>query len=322
MEKYRYDKGQEVQRMKKPVLLVMAAGMGSRYGGLKQMDPITETGEIIMDFSLYDAMMAGFEKAVFIIRKEIEEDMKELLVPRAGKYMDIEFVCQRTEDMPGVDAPVPAARTKPWGTAHAIMSARKAVDSSFAVINADDYYGPSAFNLIYDQLSKAETRNGVYDFSMVSYLVKNTLTENGTVARGQCFVDDSGYLTDIVERLQIKRERDAIVYLNEEENTWIPIPEDTPVSMNLWGYTREMMDELAARFPVFYEEARQGDLSKAEYQIPGVTDQLIKEGKASVKVLSSPDRWFGVTYREDKETVTNALQSMKDKGLYPEKLWK
>lgn len=310
--------------MSKPVLLVMAAGMGSRYGGLKQIDKITDAGEIIMDFSLYDAMMAGFEKAVFVIREELEDNFKELLIPRAGEYMDIDFAYQKVTDMPGVDSPDIGERKKPWGTAHAIMSARNKIDGPFAVINADDYYGPSAFPIIYDHLLNAETRDGKYDFTMVSYLVKNTLTENGTVARGQCYVDDKGYLSDIVERLQIKRDGEDVVYLDDEDGSekWITMPEDTPVSMNLWGYTKEMMDELADRFPAFYEEAKKGDISKAEYQIPGVTDQLIREGKAAVKVLSSPDRWYGVTYKEDKETVANALQSMKDKGLYPEKLWK
>lgn len=308
--------------MSKPVLLVMAAGMGSRYGGLKQMDPMTAEGELIIDFSLYDAWMAGFSKAIFVIRKELEKEFRKLLAPRAGKYLEIEFVYQEQSDLPGVSHPERMERSKPWGTAHAIMSARNRITGPFAVINADDYYGPSAFPMMYDFLSREERRDGTYPFAMVGYRVENTLTEHGTVARGQCFVDQDGNLSNIVERLQIKRDGGRVVYLEENGMTWTPIPADTPVSMNLWGYTRDMMDELVARFPAFYEEARQGDLAKAEYQIPGVTDQLIREKKATVKVLASPDRWYGVTYQEDKATVAGALQSMKDKGLYPEKLWK
>lgn len=307
--------------MTKPVLLVMAAGMGSRYGGLKQMDPITDKGEIIIDFSLYDAMMAGFEKAVFIIREELEEDFRQLIMPKAGKYMDVEFVYQKIEDMPGITQEVPPDRKKPWGTAHAIMSARDVITGPFAVINADDYYGPWAFSAIYEYLSKAENKDGVYDFCMVSYMVKNTLTEHGTVARGVCQVNQKGQLVDIVERLQIKRQDEKIVYLEEDEKTWSAITEDTPVSMNLWGFTGDMMGELEKGFADFFENAKNINMKKAEYQIPGETDKLIKEGKASVQVLASPDRWFGVTYKDDKPVVMDALQAMKDKGLYPEKLF-
>lgn len=307
--------------MTKPVLLVMAAGMGSRYGGLKQMDPITDKGEIIIDFSLYDAMMAGFEKAVFIIREELEEDFRQLIMPKAGKYMDVEFVYQKIEDMPGITQEVPPDRKKPWGTAHAIMSARDVITGPFAVINADDYYGPWAFSAIYEYLSKAENKDGVYDFCMVSYMVKNTLTEHGTVARGVCQVNQKGQLVDIVERLQIKRQDEKIVYLEEDEKTWTAITEDTPVSMNLWGFTGDMMGELEKGFADFFENAKNINMEKAEYQIPEETDKLIKEGKASVQVLASPDRWFGVTYKDDKPVVMDALQAMKDKGLYPEKLF-
>lgn len=235
--------------------------------------------------------------------------------------MDVEFVYQKIEDMPGITQEVPPDRKKPWGTAHAIMSARDVITGPFAVINADDYYGPWAFSAIYEYLSKAENKDGVYDFCMVSYMVKNTLTEHGTVARGVCQVNQKGQLVDIVERLQIKRQDEKIVYLEEDEKTWSAITEDTPVSMNLWGFTGDMMGELEKGFADFFENVKNINMEKAEYQIPGETDKLIKEGKASVQVLASPDRWFGVTYKDDKPVVMDALQAMKDKGLYPEKLF-
>lgn len=303
--------------MKEPVLVIMAAGMGSRYGGLKQIDPVTDKGEIILDFSLYDAVMAGFKKAVFVIKEENLEAFKELIDNRAGKYIKTEYAFQKLEDMPkGYE--IPEGRVKPWGTGHAIMSARKFVDGPFAVINADDYYGPGAFQSIYDFLSKVDEKG---KFTMVSYMLKNTVTENGHVARGICGVDENGFLSDIVERTKIMRVDGQISY-TEDEKTWEPLDEETLVSMNFWGYTGEMMDELVSRFPKFLDEALSSNPQKAEYLIPKVTDELIKEGKATCKVLTSKDRWYGVTYKEDKESVMNALQSMKDKGLYPEVLWK
>lgn len=302
--------------MKEPVLVVMAAGMGSRYGGLKQIDPVTDKGEIILDFSLYDAYMAGFKKVVFVIKEENLDDFKALVDNKAGKYMDVSYAFQKLDDLPdGYE--VPEGRVKPWGTGHAIMTARNYVDGPFAVINADDYYGPGAFQSIYDFLSGV-TEKG--QFTMVSYLLKNTITENGHVARGVCSVDENGYLADIVERTKIMRVDGKIAY-TEDEKTWIELSEDTPVSMNFWGYTGEMMDELVNRFAGFLDEALKTNPEKAEYFIPKVTDELIKEGKATCKVLTSKDRWYGVTYKEDKQIVMDALQSLKDKGLYPEVLW-
>lgn len=302
--------------MKEPVLVVMAAGMGSRYGGLKQIDPVTDKGEIILDFSLYDAYMAGFKKVVFVIKEENLDDFKALVDNKAGKYMDVSYAFQKLDDLPdGYE--VPEGRVKPWGTGHAIMTARNYVDGPFAVINADDYYGPGAFQSIYDFLSGV-TEKG--QFTMVSYLLKNTITENGHVARGVCSVDENGYLADIVERTKIMRVDGKIAY-TEDEKTWTELSEDTPVSMNFWGYTGEMMDELVNRFAGFLDEALKTNPEKAEYFIPKVTDELIKEGKATCKVLTSKDRWYGVTYKEDKHIVMDALQSLKDKGLYPEVLW-
>ena len=302
--------------MKEPVLVVMAAGMGSRYGGLKQIDPVTDKGEIILDFSLYDAYMAGFKKVVFVIKEENIDDFKALVDNKAGKYMDVSYAFQKLDDLPdGYE--VPEGRVKPWGTGHAIMTARNYVDGPFAVINADDYYGPGAFQSIYDFLSGV-TEKG--QFTMVSYLLKNTITENGHVARGVCSVDENGYLADIVERTKIMRVDGKIAYTEDEKN-WIELSENTPVSMNFWGYTGEMMDELVNRFAGFLDEALKTNPEKAEYFIPKVTDELIKEGKATCKVLTSKDRWYGVTYKEDKQIVMDALQSLKDKGLYPEVLW-
>lgn len=302
--------------MKEPVLVVMAAGMGSRYGGLKQIDPVTDKGEIILDFSLYDAMMAGFKKVVFVIKEENLEDFKALVDDKAGKHMEVVYAFQKLDDLPA-GYEVPAGRVKPWGTGHAIMTARKYVDGPFAVINADDYYGPGAFQSIYDFLSGVTDKG---QFTMVSYLLKNTITENGHVARGVCSVDENGYLADIVERTKIMRVDGKIAYTEDEKN-WNELAEDTPVSMNFWGYTGEMMDELVNRFAGFLDEALKTNPEKAEYFIPKVTDELIKEGKATCKVLTSRDRWYGVTYKEDKQVVMDALQSLKDKGMYPDVLW-
>lgn len=306
--------------MKEPALIIMAAGMGSRYGGLKQIDPVTTEGEIIMDFSLYDAMMAGFKKVIFVIKKEMEKDFRELIEPRAGKYMEVQFAYQELDDLPK-GYRVPKDRVKPWGTAHAIMSCRDLINSPFVVINADDYYGPGAFHSMYDYLSK-DLEGNTYDFAMVSYQLKNTITENGHVARGVCDVSKEGYLRHIVERTKIMRVDGKIAYTENDGASWTELPEETPVSMNFWGYSEGMMAELVSRFPSFLDDALANNPEKGEYLIPAVTDQLIQEGRATVTVLSSADKWYGVTYKEDKEFVMASLQSLKDKGLYPDKLWK
>ena len=302
----------------------MAAGMGSRFGGLKQITPVTENGEIILDFSLYDAMMAGFEKAVFIIKKENEQAFRQLLADRAGKYMDLAFVYQELDDLPAGYA-VPAGREKPWGTAHAVMAARKAVDGPMAVINADDFYGPGAFQSIYSFLEKAAD-DEKYHYCMVGYNVENTLTENGYVSRGVCETDERGMLTSITERTKICWQEAAgahrIVFTEDDGLTWQELARGTVVSMNFWGFTPSMLREMESRFPAFLDKALAENPLKGEYFLPGVVDQLISEGKADVKVLNSADRWYGVTYKEDLDSVKAALQSMKDKGEYPEVLWK
>lgn len=306
--------------MKKPILIIMAAGMGSRYGGLKQIDPISDQGEIILDFSLYDAHMAGFEKAVFIIKKENEADFRALIDEKAGKYMEVEYAFQQLDDIPA-GYTVPEGRVKPWGTCHAVLSARHLIEGPFAVINADDYYGPGAFASIYDYLEQAQD-DEKYRYCMVGYQLENTLTENGHVARGICQVSDKGYLEDIVERTKIMRRGGAAAYTEDDGESWHELDEGTTVSMNFWGFTLSFVREMEARFPAFLDKALAENPLKGEYFLPGVVDQLIKEQKASVRVLTSHDKWYGVTYKEDKESVVDALQSMKDKGLYPEKLWK
>lgn len=306
--------------MNKPVLVIMAAGMGSRYGGLKQIDPISDKGEIILDFSLYDAMMAGFEKIIFIIKKENEEDFRRLIDQRAGKYMKVEYAFQELTDIPQ-GYQVPAERVKPWGTCHAVLSARKLIDGPFAVINADDYYGPGAFQIIYDYLDQAKD-DGKYRYCMVGYNLEKTLTENGHVARGVCKVGENGQLLDIVERTKIMYRDGGIAFTEDDGVTWQALEEGTTVSMNFWGFTESFVREMEERFPAFLDKALVENPLKGEYFLPGVVDQLIKEDKATVKVLHSHDKWYGVTYKEDKQSVVDALQSMKDKGLYPEKLWK
>ncbi|MBR4861014.1 MAG: nucleotidyltransferase [Firmicutes bacterium] len=311
--------------MREPVLVIMAAGMGSRFGGLKQIEPVGSGGEIILDFSLYDAMMAGFKKAVFIIKRENEADFRALIDERAGKYMEIEYAFQDITDIPA-GYEVPEGRVKPWGTGHAVMAARHAVDGSFVVINADDYYGPGAFQSIYEFLENAEDdADGKYHYAMVGYQVENTMTENGHVSRGVCQTSADGKLTEITERTKIQWQDGNIVFEDADAadgSGWTQLEPGTTVSMNFWGFTPSMLREMEARFPAFLDQALAENPMKGEYFLPGVVDQLIQEGKADVRVLKSLDRWYGVTYKEDKESVVDAIQSMKDKGEYPDKLWK
>lgn len=297
----------------------MAAGMGSRYGGLKQIDPIDSQGHIIMDFSIYDAVKAGFEKVVFIIKKENEADFKERIGDRIAEQVQVEYVFQELGNLPEGYA-VPEGRVKPWGTGHAVLSALPVIDGPFAVINADDYYGQQAFQLIYDYLTTHE--DGVkYQYTMVGYLLKNTLTENGHVARGICETDADGKLTGITERTRIEKHEDGPAYTEDDGATWTGLPEDTVVSMNMWGFTNSMLKELDARFAAFLKENLSKNPQKCEYFLPFVVDELIREGKAEVNVLKSHDRWYGVTYKEDKPMVVKAIQGLKDAGLYPQKLW-
>lgn len=305
---------------KEPTLVIMAAGMGSRYGGLKQVDTITDTDEIIVDFSLYDAMLAGFDRAIFIIREEHRDLFREVIDERAGRFMKIEYAYQKIDDIPQGVA-VPEDRKKPWGTAHAVLSCRDMIDGPFAVINADDYYGPDGFAAIYEYLTTHEDGEK-QEYCMVGYKLENTVTENGTVSRGVCTIDENGNLADVTERTKIKEVDGRISYTEDEGETWIPLPDGTIVSMNFWGFTAGMMNELKDGMDEFFETKFISDPVKSECYLPAVADNLIKTGKANVKVLNSSDAWYGITYPEDKEDVKNALESMKDKGLYPPKLWK
>ena len=305
---------------KEPILVIMAAGMGSRFGGLKQIEPVSDKGEIILDFSLYDAVMAGFKKVIFVIKRENEEDFRKLIDNGAGKYIDVEYAFQELTDLPQ-GYQVPEGRVKPWGTAHAVLAARHLADGPIAVINADDYYGPGAFQSIYNFLENAEDGEK-YQYCMVGYQIENTLTENGFVSRGVCKTSAEGMLTEITERTKIQWENEKIVYTEDDGESKTELPRGTTVSMNFWGFTPSMMKEMEAGFPAALDKILAENPMKGEYFLPSVADRLIREGKAEVKVLKSQDRWYGVTYKEDKESVVSALQSMKDKGEYPDKLWK
>ena len=306
--------------MKAPVLVVMAAGMGSRYGGLKQIDPVDEHGNIIIHYSLFDAYRAGFRTAVFDIKPELEETFKEVIGPKVPEKMEIKYVHQVMTDLPEGYS-VPEGRTKPWGTAHAALAARKVVDGPFAIINADDYYGVGAFKTIYDYLCTNPDSEDCYEYTMVGYLLKNTVTENGSVARGVCTTNAEGYLDNVVERTKIVKGEVMPRFTEDDGATWTDLPGDTIVSMNMWGFTRSYLDEAEARFPAFLEETAKTNPLKGEYFLPSVVSQLLAEKKARVRVLSSADKWYGVTYKEDKPVVVNALAQMRSSGIYPENLW-
>ena len=305
--------------MKKPVLVVMAAGMGSRYGGLKQIDPVDKEGHIIMDFSIYDAVRAGFKKVVFIIKKENEADFKAAIGDRISKIIEVAYVFQDLNNLPEGYS-VPEGRVKPWGTGHAILSCLDEVDGPFAVINADDYYGSHAFQMAYDFLSQNEDGD-TYSYMMVGYKLENTLTDNGHVARGVCVTDEEGHLVKINERTHIEKREGGAAYTEDDGKTWVEIPEGSTVSMNMWGFSASILKELKDRFSKFLDENLESNPLKCEYFLPFVVDELLTEKKATVKVLKSMDKWYGVTYKEDKPVVVAAIQKLKDEGLYPQKLW-
>lgn len=304
---------------KKPVLVIMAAGMGSRYGGLKQIDPVDKEGHIIMDFSIYDAKRAGFEKVIFIIKRENETNFRESIGDRMAKIMEVDYAFQELTNLPQ-GYHVPEGRVKPFGTAHAILSCIDKIDGPFAVINADDYYGPHAFQAIYEYLSTHED-DEQYRYTMVGYILENTLTENGHVARGVCVTDEAHHLIGIHERTRIERRGDGAAYTEDEGENWIAIPRGSVVSMNMWGFTRSILTEIQERFPDFLEENLRKNPLKCEYFLPSVVGELLAEGKATVEVLKSEDRWYGITYKEDKPVVVAAIQRMKNEGRYPERLW-
>ena len=304
--------------MKKPVLVIMAAGMGSRYGGLKQIDPIDNRGNIIMDFSIFDAKRAGFEKVVIIIKKENEADFMAAIGNRIGSQIEVVYAFQDMHDLPA-GFEVPEGRVKPWGTSQAVMSIRDIVDGPFAVINADDYYGVGAFKTIYDYL--VEHGEEEDQCAMVGYILKNTLTENGHVARGVCVADENNHLVQIDERTKIIKTATGAAYSEDDGQTWVETDPDGVVSMNFWGFSSKLIQDLVDGFPAFLEENVPKNPMKCEYLLPATVGQLMKAGKLKVNVLQSTDKWHGVTYKEDKPEVMKAIQELKDQGLYPQGVW-
>ena len=305
---------------KKPVLVVMAAGMGSRYGGLKQIDPVGNCGEAILDFSIYDAHEAGFETIVIIIKDAIKKDFMEMVDTRLQKApVEIRYAYQELDKLPE-GYTVPEGRTKPWGTSHAVLCAKDAIDGApFAVINADDYYGKSAYKVMYDALCKLQD-DDKFNYCMVGYEVGKTVTENGSVARGVCYANEEGYLTEVVERTRIEKQPDGIRYTEDGEN-WVDLADDTIVSMNMWGFTPSFLTAIEEGFAAFLDKALVENPLKGEYFLPFVVSTLLNQGKAQVQVLTSPDKWYGVTYAADKPVVMAALKEKGEEGLYPYSLW-
>lgn len=301
--------------MKKPILVVLAAGMGSRYGGLKQIDPVGQGGEKIIDYSVYDAIDAGFERVVFIINHKIEKDFKELVGAEIEKHAEVRYAFQELTDLPA-GVTIPADRQKPWGTSHAVYAARDLLDAPFAVINADDFYGREAYHQIYQFLTETAEREDEY--CMIGYLVKNTVTDKGSVSRGVCETKD-GYLTAIVERTKIESRKDGIVYIEDDQA--YPLADDTVVSMNLFGFKPSIVREIQNRIVGYLNEKLPANPLKCEYFLPATVDSLLKEGKATVKVLPTTEKWYGVTYHEDKAEVVAALKALAEQGKYPKSLW-
>ena len=301
----------------KPTLYVMAAGMGSRYGGLKQLDPLGPSGETIMDYSIFDAVRAGFGKVVFVIRHDFEDDFRAKILSKYEGHVPVEVVFQSLDELPeGFTAP--DGRTKPWGTGQAVWMGRDAVKEPFAVINADDFYGPSAFSTIYDYLS-SNTDESAY--AMVGYRLRNTVTEHGSVARGVCEVSEDGLLTGITERTKIYKRGEDAAFTEDDGATFTDLPGETIVSMNLWGFTRSILNVLWDRFPAFLEKNLPVNPLKCEYFLPFVVDEQIAEGSATARVLPCEETWYGVTYKEDLASVENAIAQMKKDGIYKEDLW-
>lgn len=299
-------------------LVIMAAGIGSRFGGgIKQLEPVGPSGEIIMDYSIYDAIEAGFDKVVFIIRKDLEVDFKEIIGNRISKYINVEYAFQELDDLPEGFVK-PAERTKPWGTGQAILSCLGKVKEPFAVINADDYYGKEAFVKVHDFLSNSKSNGDKFNFCMAGFLLGNTLSDNGVVTRGVCNVSKEGILLGVDETHGIEKTPEGPI-VKEESGNVIKLDPNSSVSMNMWGFTPDFIDELRDRFVQFLKVKGQ-DL-KAEFLVPIIVDDLIRENKAQVTVLETKDIWFGVTYKEDKDVVVNSFKKLIEQGVYPAKLF-
>lgn len=301
--------------MREPTLVIMAAGMGSRFGGLKQITAIDAEGHAIIDFSLFDACRAGFRNIVFIIKREIEDSFRAAIGTRMEKYFDVKYVYQQLDVLPE-GYTVPAGREKPWGTGHAVMCCRGVVEGPFAVINADDFYGAGAYRAMYDFLS-GDRKPGEY--AMVGYKLRNTVTENGSVARGVCDTEN-GYLVDITERTHIEKRGENAAYTEDGEH-FVPLSGDATVSMNFWGFSTMMLDELYARFPAFLDKSLPVNPLRCEYFLPFVANEQLREGLATVSILDCNETWYGMTYREDLDSVKAAIAGMKARGIYPERLW-
>lgn len=301
--------------MREPTLVIMAAGMGSRFGGLKQITSVDDFGHAIIDFSLFDARRAGFKKIAFIIKHEIEDSFKDAVGSRMEKYFDVQYVFQQLDKLPEGYA-VPEGREKPWGTGHAVLCCSGTVDGPFAVINADDFYGPGAYRAIYDFLSEERSNS---EYAMVGYKLKNTVTENGHVARGICEIEN-GYLKGITERTHIEKRGDNAAY-TEDGVSFVDVSGESTVSMNFWGFSQQMLTELSKRFPAFLDRSLPVNPLKCEYFLPFVANEQLEEGLASVRILDCNETWYGMTYREDLDSVRAAIGNMKKKGIYPEKLW-
>ncbi len=303
--------------MKKPVLVVLAAGIGSRYGGLKQMDPVGRHGEAIIEFSVFDAIEAGFEEVIFIINHKIEKDFKEIIGKRMEPFIRLRYAFQELEDIPE-SIKIPKDRVKPFGTAHAVYAARHLIKGPFAIINADDYYGKEAYIKLFDFLSDT-TKDGT-DYAMVGYLLKNTVTENGYVSRGICSLDTDENLENVVERIHIEKRAKDIAYLEEE--VWTSLDDETIVSMNMWGLKPSFLEEVEGTIVDFLTKELKTNPLKSEFYLPYVVDQMVQKDTANVKVLKTDEKWYGVTYQEDKAMVVEAINQMIDQGKYPEKLWR
>jgi len=308
--------------MTKPILVVMAAGMGSRYGGLKQIDPVGSQGEAILDYSIYDAYQAGFETTVIIIKEAIKKDFMDTVGARLkNSPMEIRYAYQELDKLPE-GYRVPEGRTKPWGTSHAVLCAKNEIgDAPFAVINADDYYGRDGFKVIYDYLANYPDGEK-YSYCMVGFELGKTVTDNGSVARGVCETDEDGCLTKVTERTKIEKYEGGIHFTEDDGASWTDVPADTTVSMNMWGFTPSFVREIEARFPAFLDKVLGKNPGKAEFFLPSTVSELLTEEKAVVKVLHSSDKWYGVTYAADKPVVVAALKDMTDSGKYPDGLWK
>lgn len=300
-------------------LVILAAGMGSRYGGLKQLDPMTDNGEFILDFSIYDAIRAGFDRVVFIIKKENLDLFRETVGNRIAKKIKVEYAFQSIDDIPDGFS-VPEGRTKPLGTGHAVYCVRNIVDDNFAVINADDYYGRDTFVQLANHLRSASSENGVAHHCMIGFRLLNTLTENGSVSRGQCLVNEQGMLENVTERTKIIRKDDGAAYLADDEETWIDLPRDTIVSMNCWGFTPDIFKGLELGLCDFLSSIDQNPM-KAEYYLPFSVDEQNKAGECDVRVYPTQEVWQGVTYPEDKPRVKAAIRDLIASGQYPSGLW-